>query len=355
MLLSFTLAIFLLSACSQTITEKSSSKTTSSENTPLRVAIAPYQEMALLVNEKQLGLEKKYGTRLEILTLPWEEIPSAVASSGQTVDVGFASLPDYLAKVQNLNRQGDDPLLFIYPAWMFHGGGFVTFNPAVPEMNTQAIKNPNLIKKFLSFRLGIQKNSWGHMILWTLANSVGLKLSELPIIDTTLNDGFLAAENGSLDASQAGLTQRTEALKQHGRVVLTMDTLGLVDPGGFICKESVYKKRKKDIDALIRMWFDCANYVLSDLDHHSDTTIAYLKTNSSTKYTLAEFKRALSQEYIPKSVAEAEREIISGKGRYSLSRAAAADVAYLMDIGATKSPPQIPKMINLNEQNVASP
>lgn len=335
-----------LAACSQ-----ATKQADGDQIQPLRVAIAPYQELALLVNEKPLGLEKKYGTKIEILTMPWEELLPAVASAGQTVDVGFASLPDYMAKADNLNKGTDDPVLYLFPAWIFRGGGFVTFNKAVPELNKETIKDPNLVKKFFRFKLGVQKNSCGHMLLWKLAHGAGLKFAELPIIDSTLNDGLLAAENGSLDAAAAGLTQRTEALKRHGRIVLTMDAMGAVDPGGFVCKQSVYSKRKKDVESLIRMWFDCANYVLSDLDHHSDTTLAYLKANASTQYTLEEFKRALSQEYVPKSIEEAEKEIISGQGKYSIAEIAALCNDYLLDIGATKKPVAAPKMITLAEDS----
>ncbi len=234
-----------LFSCSRQLT--STSEVVAVPENTLRVAIAPYQDMALLANVKNLGLEKKYGTKLELFTMPWEEIIPTVASAGKTVDVGFASLADYMCKAERLNSKGDDPLLYIYPAYVFRGGAFVTFNPAVPVINARSIKNADLIKKFLSYKVGVQKNSCCHMLLWLLAHNAGIKFSTVPIIDTTLNDGLLAAENGSLDAAAAGLTQRTEALKLHGRVAVDMDTANLVDIAGFICKESVYKKRKRTL------------------------------------------------------------------------------------------------------------
>ncbi len=332
----------LLTSCGQSGSPGGSQQ----EQQPLRMGIAPYQEIALLVNEKHLGLEEKYKTRLELLTMPWEDLLPAVASAGQTIDVGFASLSDYLAKAEHLNTKDDDPVLYLYPAWVFHGGGLITFNAEVPELNAKTIKNPALVKKFLSYRIGVQKNSCCHMMLWKLAHDNGLKLSDLKITDTTLNDGLLATENGSLDLAGAGLTQRTEAIKRHGRVVLTMDTVGLMDPGGFVCKQSVYNQRKREIDSLIKMWFESANYVLSDLDHHSDATLAYLKANASTKYTLDEFKSALAQEYVPKSIEEAQKEIDSGKGQYSIDRLSREISNYLLDIGATKSERKAPKLIS---------
>ncbi len=339
----FLLVVLTLTSCAESPTTKSDG----SSQQPLRMGISPYQEIALLVNERNLKLEDKYGMKLELITMPWEELLPAVASAGQSIDVGFASLSDYLAKTENLNTQGDDPILFLYPAWVFHGGGLITFNPAVPEINAKNIKDPAVVKKLLSYKIGVQKNGCCHMMLWKLAHDVGLKLTDLKLTDTTLNDGFLAAENGSLDIAGAGLTQRTETLKRNGRVLLTMDTVGLLDPGGFVCKESVYKKRKKEIDSLIKMWFESANYVLSDIDHNSDATLAYLKANASTKYTLPEFRAALAQEYVPQSTQEAQKEIIAPDGRYSIEKLSKEISKYLMDVGATQSPRQAPKMISL--------
>src|SRR5271156_6725848 len=86
-------AVFLLTACS--INSDNTAASTSTDSS-LRMAISPYQDTAFLVNVKELGLEKKYGTKIELLTLPWEDILPAVASAGKTVDVGYASLTMYL-------------------------------------------------------------------------------------------------------------------------------------------------------------------------------------------------------------------------------------------------------------------
>jgi hypothetical protein len=349
------LGLLGLSACSQNSSESAkpvsdeSARTSTSESaqqTPLKMAISPYQEIALLVNEKPLGLEKKYNVNLELITMPWEDQLPAVASAGQTVDVGFASLSDYLAKSERINSKTDDPVLYLFPSWTFHGGGFISFNAKVAELNPTNIKDKETVKKFLSYKFGAQKFSPYQMLLWRLANSVNMKLSSLSIVDTTLNEGLLATENGSLDMAAAGLTQRTEAVKRHGRVVLTMDTMGLMDPSGFICKKSVYEKRKREIDALIQIWYECTNYVLSDLDHHSDYTLDYLKKNSSTHYTLDEFKAALSQEYVPKSVEEAKERVGTGESKYSIRAAAKEINEYLVETGAIKEPAKIPEIID---------
>lgn len=306
-------------------------------NKTLKVGIAPYQEMALLMAEKNLGLEEKHGVKLEILTLQWEELLTSVASAGHTIDVGFGSLSDFLAKQEQLNTEKDDPVLYLYPAWVFHGGGLITFNKDVPEINSETIKDKKVLKKFLSFKFGVQKNGCSHKLLWKLAQLADVPFTQIKVTDTTLNDGFLAAEHGSVDMAGAGLTQRTEAVRRNGRVVLTMDTLGMVDPGGFVCKKSVYEKNKEAIHKLIHIWFESADYVLSDLKNHSKDTLAYLDAKSSTRYTLDELEAALAQEFVPRSVEEANKEIVLGTGKYSFARAFDDTCEYLIDQGITKA------------------
>lgn len=154
----------LLCSCAKQGTGTTSSAASLGSDVPLRMGISPYQDTAFLVNAKPLGLEKKYGTRLELLTLSWEEILPAVASAGKTVDAGYASLTDYLTKSENLNSGSDDSVLFIYPLYVFEGYGFVSFNKSVPELNHHSINDPALVKKFLSYKIGVPKSSMGQML-----------------------------------------------------------------------------------------------------------------------------------------------------------------------------------------------
>ena len=333
----------LLASCSTAF--QNGDSTTAATAPPLVVGISPYQDIAQIVNAKNLGLEEKYGTRLEYVTMAWDDILPAVASNGRTVDVGFGSLIEFLCKSKNINGESDDPVVFFHPAYVFRGGGFISFNDAVPELTPENIQDTALLRRFLTFRFGLQRNNVSEMIIFSLARRAGIKPSQLRTVDNTINDCLLACEHGSLDASFAGLTQRTEALKRKGRIVLSMDTVGLADVTGFICKQSTLNKRRKDLESLVRIWYDCSNYVVGDLDHHSQATLAYLKANASTQYTLPEFKRALTSEYFPRSLAESRREIVSARGKYSLDRISRETGQYLVEIGAVKTPPLPPEIL----------
>jgi ABC-type transport system substrate-binding protein len=89
----------------------------------LTVAIAPYQDLAMLVNAPELKFDAKAGITLNLVTMAWEDILPAVASAGKTVDVGFGSYVEYLTKFAKINEGSDDPVIYIQPLYVYKGGG----------------------------------------------------------------------------------------------------------------------------------------------------------------------------------------------------------------------------------------
>jgi hypothetical protein len=315
----------------------------------LVLAISPYQDLAMIVNIENLNLEKRYNTQIELQTMVWEDILPAIASSGRTVDVGFASLNEFLTKENNINKNANDSLLFIYPAYIFKGGAFISFDKEVPILKIDNMSDSVIVKQFLSNKIGAQKNSLYEMMLYTLALRNNININELKIYDTPLNDGILAAQNGSVKIACAGLTQLTEAKKYNARVVLSMDDFGFADATGFVCKQSTLKSKKKEIEALINMWFDCVDYVMEDIDNNSKFSLKYLDEKAATKYTLDQYKTALSQEYFPKTIEEVKKEIISDSGKYSYRRISEDVSNYLITNKIVDNKPAIPQFILLNK------
>jgi ABC-type nitrate/sulfonate/bicarbonate transport system substrate-binding protein len=316
-----------------------------SHSRSLRLGIAPYQDLAMIVNIKPLGLEKRYGTDVDLITLPWEEILPSVATLGRGLDVGFASYAEYLTKYSNLNEGATDPVLFIYPLYVFKGGAFITFKPEIPTLGAANIANKELAAKILSRKIGAQKKSIYEMMIFRLAALNGTDPRTLQLVDTPLDQGFVAAEQGSLDIASAGLTQITEVQRRNGKVVLTMDDLKFADYTGFIVKKSVYDARQTDVKNLIKMWFDCVDFVYTDLDKNSAASLTYLNSQASTRYTLEEYKRALSQEFLPRSLAEARKEFVDDSGKFPFHTIQATIVQYLVQEGVMKTVPKIPDFI----------
>src|ERR1041385_6745452 len=143
----------LLASCHSNLDQKTDRQT-------LHVAISPYQDLAMLTTYKSLGLDHKEGINLDLVTLQWEDVIPSLASAGRTVDIGFGSLIEFLTKYPRLNAGASDPLVYVYPTYVFKGGGFVSFNAKVPNLDDQpSPPPPDVVRKFFSFRLGAQKSS----------------------------------------------------------------------------------------------------------------------------------------------------------------------------------------------------
>jgi ABC-type amino acid transport substrate-binding protein len=323
---------------------------TSSRNSDsIKLAISPYQDLAMIVaKDEAIGLDAS--SKIELITLPWEEILPSIASAGPTVDVGFGSLVEYLTKYPQLNDEQSDPVLFCYPAYVFKGGAFVANDQSIPELSQDNIDDVESIRRFLSYRIGAQKNSIYEMMLFSLAKKAGTDLRDLKITDISLNDGVLAVDGGSLDLAAAGLTQRTASLRKGGRVVLSMETLGFADVTGFICRKSVLDQREADVRNIIETWFKCVDYVYSDMDKNSALPLLYLKNNAAIKYTFEEYKVALSEEYFPRSINESEKELVTEGGKFSVPRISQEVSDYLEVMGIAKEPVPPPVMLQFPRQ-----
>jgi ABC-type nitrate/sulfonate/bicarbonate transport system substrate-binding protein len=171
---------------------------------PLRVGISPYQDIAMLVNYSPLGLDQKHAVQLELRTMAWEDILPALGSGADTIDVGFGSLTEFLTKYEKLNAGNDDPIEFFYPLYVYKGGGFVSFKPDFSALGRDKVTDLAAVRQFLSHEFGAQRQSIYEMVLFSLARRSGVDPKQLRVRDISLNDGLLAAVNGSLDATTAG-------------------------------------------------------------------------------------------------------------------------------------------------------
>jgi ABC-type nitrate/sulfonate/bicarbonate transport system substrate-binding protein len=306
------------------------SRDTITQRPELRVAIAPYQDLAMLVNVEPLGLEKRDGLDVRLITMAWEDILPAVASHGPTVDVGFGSLVEYLTKYHKLNDGASDPIVFVQPLYVYKGGGFVALRPEIQALDATALKDPARVAEALQLRFGAQKQSLYEMMLFTVARRAGVPTESLKITDISMNDGILALQSGSLDVTSAGLTQLNEAQKRGGHLVISMEDTGFADIVGFICRQSTLKERRSDIEALVRMWFECVDHVMADLEKNSEHSLIYLRQNAATQYTFEEYAAALSQEYLPRSLTALDEGLLRPSSPFDIERITREVIDYLI-------------------------
>jgi ABC-type nitrate/sulfonate/bicarbonate transport system substrate-binding protein len=314
----------------------------------LKVGIAPYQDMALLMNSESKSLQEKYNLELDLVTLAWEDLTPAISSATDSLDIAFASITEFITNERNINRNTDDPLVFIYPAYVFLGGSFVSFNHDVPVIKKDDLQNIQKLKDFLGYNFAAQKKSAYEMMLFSVAKEAGVDFKDVNIFNIGAGDGLLAAINGSVDVSSAGLTQRNEAIEQGGRVVLTMGDLGFVDIAGFVVKQSVLDEKREEITNFIKMWYDSINYVMSDIDNNSFGSIEYLNQQSSTNYTIDSFKKALEQEFFPINIDDVKNTILTKNSRFDFENISNILINYLLEIRIIGEEPQNIKLLDIN-------
>lgn len=313
----------------------------------IRVAISPYQDIGMVVNLEPLGLEKKYGVNVDLQTLAWEDIIPAMASKGSTVDLGYASLIGYLTKQANLNDGGDDDVIFIYPAYVFKGGGFISFKPDIQVIDQTTIKDPAVMKAFFARRIGAERNSLFDMMLFRVAKGAGIDPKSLRVVDSSLDNSLLAARNGDLDIASAGLTQLTEARRSDGRLVLSMETANFADITGFITTRRRLREKGPEIEAFIRMWFETVDYVLADPIKNSAYTRTYLDQHGATHYTPEEYAAAVANEFFPRSVSEMNATLLSDTGAFSMKSITESASSFLVANGVVARKPDPPVPLDL--------
>jgi len=308
----------------------------------LSVAIAPYQDLAMLVNATELKFDARQGINLKLVTMAWEDILPAVASAGKTVDVGFGSYVEYLTKFAKINEGVDDPVIYVQPLYVYKGGGFIALSNEIAPFRPADLLDPAAMQRLKGYKIGAQKQSLYDMMIYSVARRAGIDPKELKVFDTPMNDGLLALETKSLNIAAAGLTQVNESRKRGGQLVISMEDAGFADITGFICRKSTLRDKRPQIEALIRTWYQCVDYVYTNMEKNSVHSLNYLRKNAATKYSYDEYVQALSQEYLPRNLDELRTNVLISGSKYDYKRIGNSINDYLKTNGIVNKPSPIP-------------
>ena len=307
----------------------------------IRVGIAPFPDHAIFANVHGLGLEKRYGTRVELVPMPAVDILPTIVGGGDRIQIGLVTYIDFLTKYQ----KSADPAVFVFPAFAFKDGTFVAYKEDVPKLEKGTIRawQSTPVWQWLNYRMGAARDSIFEMMLFYLANTHGDEFRLLTIVDTPISEGLSAVEQGKVDIAATGLTPLAEAEQRGARPVLTMEDLGFADITGFVVKKSVYDRRRRDIENVIAMWFVSAAHVMADLNKNSQVSLAFLNRHVSTSFTLDQFKKSLGQEYFPLTRTEARIELVETSGRFSALTIGRIANDYLLHKGILKERTPLPE------------
>jgi hypothetical protein len=304
--------------------------------------------MAMLMNSNQASLEQKYNLNINYSTMNWEDLTPAVSSANASVDLAFASLTEFLTNERNINRNTKDPLVFVYPAYVFLGGAFVSCNANMPAITAADLTDiPKLQNFLLNYTFAAADKSSYDEMLFTLAKMANVNFSKVKITNIGSEDGLLAAINGSVDATSAGLTQRNEAIQKGCRVVLDSKDLKSIDIAGFVVKQSTLAAKQSEIEDFVRIWFDSINYVMSDPANNLAEPIAYLDKTSSTHYTVKTYQQALANEVFPKSIADANTIMLNKGAEFDFNAVKDSLVSFMLSNGVITEQPQNVDILNI--------
>jgi len=88
-------------------------------------------------------------------------------------------------------------VLFVFPLYVFKGGAFVTFRADLPSLTAASVSDKPTVSKILATKIGAQKNSIYEMMIFRLAQLNDVDPKKLQLIDTPLDQGFIAAEHAA--------------------------------------------------------------------------------------------------------------------------------------------------------------
>ncbi len=296
----------------------------------IRYGISPYQDTAMPKVAEGMGLYEKYGLNVELITVAWGDIVPSLSSAGKSVDVALGSINTFLPRAENINVKGGGDLVFYFPFYVFKGATLMMhgdsgmkplseFLKQYPSDRNRAVRETmnQLRGKTVAVPNG---TPYEQMLLAALKIAGMSQKDDIDRRNVKLANALYAFRNGDADIIGAGVTQRTEALREGGQVFLDMETFGFAEIVGLMTTSSFAEAHKEELSKLIKIWFESVDVLLSDIDEHSEYVLRYLAENASTKYTLKEYKAALEFQEFPRSTEDAGALIISTDGKFHWMR-----------------------------------
>lgn len=279
--------------------------------------ISPYQDTAMPKVAEGMGLYADRGLHVALHTIAWEDIVPSLASAGETVDVALGSVNTFLPRAENINVKGGGDVVFVFPLYVFKGAALIMRGDATllplkhyldqyPEDRERAIAEA--MTQLRGRTVAVPSGTPYEQMLLAGLRIAGMKPSDLDIRNVKLAEALYALRNGDVDIVGAGVTQRTEAARDGAVAFLDMETFGFAEVVGLMTTRQYAIDHHREIDTLIDIWFESVDRLLADIDGNSSYVLDYLVKNSSTKYTLVEYKAALEFQEFPRSK-KAAREL----------------------------------------------
>lgn len=292
----------------------------------IRYGISPYQDTAMPKVAEALGLYRQHGLRVDLISVAWEDVFPTLASAGESIDVAIGSINTFLPRAENINVVGGAQVVFYYPLYAFKGATLMmqrdskikplsAFLGRYSEDRNRAIREA--LQQLKGKTVAVPNGTPYEQMLFAALKLAGMDpTTDIDLRNVKLSDALLAFKNGDVDIIGAGVTQRTEAMRDGARVFLDMEMFGFAEVVGIVTTREYALSHGDELQQLIRIWFDSVDTLLSDIDTHSKHVLEYLRRESSTEYTLEEYKRALEFQQFPRSIDEASSLFLQEDGPF---------------------------------------
>ncbi|MBA7620198.1 hypothetical protein ES703_27543 [subsurface metagenome] len=310
--------------------------------------ISPYQDTAMPVVAESLGLYEEHGLNVDLVSIDWENIVPSLASAGRTIDVAVGSINLLLPRAENINVKGGGDVVFFFPLYVFKGAAIMMqkdsrltplseFLERYPDDHDRAVRAA--MEQIKGKKIGVPPGTPYEQMLTAAARTAGLDPeTDIDVRHVKLTEALPAFLAGDLDMVGAGVTQRTEAMRYGHKVFMDMESFGFAEIVGILTTKHFAEEHPEEMEKLVRIWFESVDTLMSDIDTYSKPVLDYLDQKASTKYTLEEYKKALTFQEFPRSVDEAQRLMMAPKGKFYWKRTWDIVNSYLVETGKTEKP-----------------
>lgn len=221
------------------------------ENTvePLRIGINPWPGYELLYLGYELGFFDKYNIKVEMVEMgSLSDIRRAF--SRNQIDVMTGTLFEV---VESQAIDGQEPKIFMFPD--FSNGGDVIV----------AKNNATSVRDLVGKKVGVEKSSLGFFILKRALEQAGLDIDSVEIVPLEQSYMKKAMAENLIDASVSYPPFSSE-MERDDNIRRVFDTsmipAEVIDV--FVARSNVMKTRKKDLEAIARVWDEAVDYYMEN-------------------------------------------------------------------------------------------
>jgi NitT/TauT family transport system substrate-binding protein len=282
---------------------------------PLKVAYSDWPGFTVIEIAKQKGWFKEAGVDVELVWFDY--LPSLDAFSAGKVDGVTAVAADMLVTGANGAKSK-----FIAMLDYSNGGDMIIGKPGISSL-----------KDLKGKKVGLEVTLVEHLLLLHGLKSVGMKASDVTLVNTATNDTPQTLGSGDVAAIGAWYPVSSQALKAvaNSKAIYTSATAPGLIYDVLAVNPTSLAKRKDDWAKYVSVYYKCVDYILDPKTQ--DDAVAILSAKVGAKP--ADYKAAIPGTHFL-TLAEAKKVLKKGEGLSSIYGSLAISNKFSLDNGVYK-------------------